>query len=166
MPPFSNRVAARYASHGLRITVVRQKPTGYLAEKVVPRLAQRLRPRSIQDSAYYLGYLKLPVTVAIQEAQLGAFPRGATCRAPQWNMNAIGQTPPMVTRTCWWIRAGTSSALGEFGQTLVINYFGSSVGDPGAVSRNIGFVRSLLLLGLWGALGGAPPCTDAMCQRI
>jgi hypothetical protein len=69
-------LAKRYASHGLRITIV-NKTKGYWDRSGTETGPRTAAQEAAQDSAYYLGYLKLPVTIAITESQFTRLPTGA-----------------------------------------------------------------------------------------
>jgi hypothetical protein len=69
------RLAQRYAAHGLRITMV-TKTNGYWTRSGTETGPRTPAQEAAQDSAYYLNYLKLPVTLAIVETPFVTRPDG------------------------------------------------------------------------------------------
>lgn len=72
---FIRQLMARYGSRGLRISAL-TKTKGYWDKggtETGPRTAAQ---EAAQDSAFYLGYLKLPAALAITESQFRTLPNG------------------------------------------------------------------------------------------
>jgi hypothetical protein len=110
--PMLRRLAKRYGPHGLRITVV-EKTKGYWLKggtETGPRTAAQ---EAAQDSAYYLGHLKLPVTLAITES---SFARGSN--------GHVVQTSPVQYEHAW---KGGRLVLVDATGHLLINL---TVGEP------------------------------------
>jgi hypothetical protein len=78
--PLLRLLAQRYGPRGLRICVV-SKTKGYWNRNGTETGPRTAAQEAAQDSAYYLQYLKLPVTVAIAEAQFTRFPDGHYAQA-------------------------------------------------------------------------------------
>jgi hypothetical protein len=72
---FLRRLAHRYTSHGLRMTVV-TKTNGYWTRSGTATGPRTPAQEAAQDSAYYLDYLQLPATVAIVETPFVTQPDG------------------------------------------------------------------------------------------
>jgi hypothetical protein len=72
---FLRRLAQRYTSHGLRLTIV-TKTKGYWTRSGTETGPRTAAQEAAQDSAYYLNYLHLPVTVAIAETPFVTRPDG------------------------------------------------------------------------------------------
>jgi hypothetical protein len=62
------RIATRYGPHGLRMLVV-VKTKGYWNRNGTETGPRTAAQEATQDSAFYLGYLKLPTALLVQEAQ-------------------------------------------------------------------------------------------------
>jgi hypothetical protein len=72
---FLRRLAQRYTASGLRITMV-TKTNGYWTRSGTETGPRTTAQEAAQDSAYYLDYLHLPVTIAIQETPFVTRPDG------------------------------------------------------------------------------------------
>ena len=69
------RVTARYGPHGLRSLVV-LKTLGYWDQNGTETGPRTAAQEMAQDSAFYLGYRKLPVMLTVEEAQFRQLPNG------------------------------------------------------------------------------------------
>lgn len=67
--PMFRRLVHRYGPQGLRITLVK-KTNGYWVRSGTETGPRTAAQEAAQDSAYYLDYLKLPATLAIEESPL------------------------------------------------------------------------------------------------
>jgi hypothetical protein len=79
------RLVARYGAHGLQVTVV-HKTQGYWVRDGTETGPKRPEQEAKLDSAYYLDYLKLPVTVAVVESPMQTLGNG-------WVMSKYPQLP-------------------------------------------------------------------------
>ena len=69
------QLMAWYGSHGLRITYL-VSTKGYWDKGGTETGPRTTAQEAAQDSAFYLGYLKLPATIAITESQFLKMPNG------------------------------------------------------------------------------------------